>query len=440
MRTIQRPFPGARPRPDRLRARDPGADLERALLAQDAQGPDRVRGPDDRQPAQADDLRRDPGDLDLRLAGQRLLRQRRRGPVRRRARRLLQGRDPQPSLGDRPLRRLEHGPRRRDPRCPGHRPGRQADLQHRRLLRGAARPSARPASRRRAPPQARAQGGRRGRARLRQPDGHSDGQRGPGRRPGLPRQSPGLLRHRRRSAAGQGVQEGRAGRPDRRHRRPHRPRRHPRRDLQLGRADRRERVALRRRRADRQRDHREDGARRDPPGPRPRALPCDHRLRRRRASARRSARWAPSSGPRSTSIVPRSSTRGSPTPRSGSPRPRNGWSWPCRREKWPALQALCAARARRGHRPGPSSFPPAGSRSAITGRSWATCRWTSCTRAGPTVVREATSFTPPEERPLELPDSSRLHRRSSRPAAALGRLQQGVDRPPVRPRGAGAGP
>ena len=38
--------------------------------------------------------------------------------------------------------------------------------------------------------------------------------------------------------AGQGVQEGRAGRPDRRHRRTDRPRRHPRRHLQLGRADR----------------------------------------------------------------------------------------------------------------------------------------------------------------------------------------------------------
>ena len=55
------PLRRARPRPDRLRARDPGPDLERALLAQDAQGPDRVRGADDRQPAQADDLRRDPG-------------------------------------------------------------------------------------------------------------------------------------------------------------------------------------------------------------------------------------------------------------------------------------------------------------------------------------------------------------------------------------------
>ena len=56
MRTIQAPLRGARPRPDRLRARDPGADLERALLAQDPAGPDRVRGRGHRQPAQADDL------------------------------------------------------------------------------------------------------------------------------------------------------------------------------------------------------------------------------------------------------------------------------------------------------------------------------------------------------------------------------------------------
>ena len=72
---------------------------------------------------------------------------------------------------------------------------------------------------------------------------------------------------------------GRARRPDRRPRRPDGPRRHPRRDVQLGRADGREREPLRRRRADRQRDHREDGPRRRPPGPRRRPLPRDHRLR-----------------------------------------------------------------------------------------------------------------------------------------------------------------
>ena len=44
-------------------------------------------------------------ELGQRLAGQRLQRQRRRHPVRRRARRLLQGRDAQPPVGDRSLRR-----------------------------------------------------------------------------------------------------------------------------------------------------------------------------------------------------------------------------------------------------------------------------------------------------------------------------------------------
>ena len=48
--------------------------------------------------------------------------------------RRLQGRDAQPPLGPRALRRRQHGHRRRDPRPAGHRPGRQADLQHRRLL------------------------------------------------------------------------------------------------------------------------------------------------------------------------------------------------------------------------------------------------------------------------------------------------------------------
>ena len=130
------PLRRARPRADRLRAGDPGPDLERALLAQDAPGRIEFNGRiiDNLLKrtifgaTQADGLR---------LAGQRLRRQRGRRPVRRRLRRLLQGRDPQPPLGDRPLRRGQHRARRRDPRPPGHRPGRQADLQHRRLLRRA---------------------------------------------------------------------------------------------------------------------------------------------------------------------------------------------------------------------------------------------------------------------------------------------------------------
>ena len=81
-----------------------------------------------------------------RLVRQRLRRQCRRRPVRRRVQRLLQGRNAQSSLGPRALRRREHGPRRRDSRSAGHRPGRQADLQHRRLLLRPARHAARDAA------------------------------------------------------------------------------------------------------------------------------------------------------------------------------------------------------------------------------------------------------------------------------------------------------
>jgi phosphoribosylformylglycinamidine synthase subunit PurSL len=47
---------------------------------------------------------------------------------------VLQGRDAQPSLGDRALRRGGHRHRRGDPRPDGHRAGRQTDRQHRRVL------------------------------------------------------------------------------------------------------------------------------------------------------------------------------------------------------------------------------------------------------------------------------------------------------------------
>ena len=98
------------------------------------------------------------------------------------------------------------------------------------------------------------------RPRLRQPHGHSHGQRRDLFRPALPGQSAGLLRQHRPDPPRQVVQAPAAERPGRGHRRPHRPRRHPRRHLQLGRADQPQRDAFRRRRADRQRDHREDAA------------------------------------------------------------------------------------------------------------------------------------------------------------------------------------
>ena len=54
--------------------------------------------------------------------------------VRRPVPRLLQGRDAQPPVGHRAVRRGQHRPRRRHPRPARHRPRGQAGLQHRRLL------------------------------------------------------------------------------------------------------------------------------------------------------------------------------------------------------------------------------------------------------------------------------------------------------------------
>ena len=96
----------------------------------------------------------------------------------------------------------------------------------------------------RAASQAGDEGRRRRRARLRQPHGHSHGQRRRVLRRALPGQPAGLLRQRRAAAARQVVEKhAAAGRSHRRGRRPHRPRRHPRRDIQLGRADQRKRDA-----------------------------------------------------------------------------------------------------------------------------------------------------------------------------------------------------
>ena len=233
-----RPLRDARPRPDRLRARDPRPDLERALLAQDAAGPDRLP-----RAAMIDNLLKqtifgatreldcdwlvsvfsdnagvvrfdDEHDVCFKVETHN-----------------------HPSAID-PYGGANTGLGGVIRDALGTGLGRQADLQHRCLLRGPARPRPEGRPARRAAPEAGAQGGRRGRPRLRQPDGHPDGQRGPRGRPGLSGQSARLLRDGRRAAAGDGDQARRAGRPDRRHRRPDRPRRHPRGDVQLGRADR----------------------------------------------------------------------------------------------------------------------------------------------------------------------------------------------------------
>ena len=126
-----------------------------------------------------------------------------------------------------------------------------------------------------------------GRPRLRQPHGHSHRQRGRLLRSPLPGQPAGLLRQHRPDPRRQVVQAAAARRPDRGRRRTDRPRRHPRRHLQLRRADQPERDRLRRRRADRQRHHRKDAPGRAPGRPRPRPLRRRDRLRRRRVFQRR---------------------------------------------------------------------------------------------------------------------------------------------------------
>ena len=112
----------------------------------------------------------------------------------------------------RALRRREHGRRRRDSRHPRHGPGREADLQHRRVLLRPARHAGGRVAAGRAASAADHAGRRRGRARLWQPDGHSDGQRRDLFRPALRRQSARLLRQRRPVAARQVVQGTAAGR------------------------------------------------------------------------------------------------------------------------------------------------------------------------------------------------------------------------------------
>ena len=198
-------------------------------------------------------------------------------------RRLLQGRDAQPPLGHRPLRRGQHRAGRRDPRPDGDRPGGQADLQHRRLLR-----RARPTRRHETLP-----------AGVLHPKrvlkGVVAGVRDYGNRMGIPTVNgalavdPGFLANPLvfcgtvgvipRGMSAKHVEPGdrivaiggRTGR-DGIHGA----------TFSSAELTARERDGLRRRGPDRQRDHREDGARRRPPGPRPRPLPLDHRLRRRR--------------------------------------------------------------------------------------------------------------------------------------------------------------
>ena len=394
------------------------------------------RRADDRQLAQADDLPRDPG-AGLRLAGERLHRQRGGRPVRRRARRLFQGRDAQPSLGHRPLRRRQHGTGRRDPRRARDRAGGQADLQHRRVLRGVARPGAGASF----PP-----GVLHPKRVLK---GVVAGVRDYGNRMGIPTVNgalavdPGYLANPLVFcgtvgvlAARQGGQEGRAGRPDRRDRRPHRPRRNPRRHLQLDRADGPERSGFGRRRPDRQRDHREDGARRDRPGARPGLF---HAITDCGA------------GGFSSAVGEMGAELGAEVDLEKAPLKYQGLSYTeiwiseaqermvlaVPPEKWPALHELVRQR-RTSRRPTWAEFVDTGRLTLrYQGELVADLSMEFLHEGRPAVVREAT-WTPPEDRPLELPDRRDFTADLLALLAALGRLQQGMDRPPVRPRGPGA--
>ena len=133
----------AGPRPDRRRTGNDRADLERTLQPQDARRPRFAIATTSGERsfenmlketifAATQEIRKQLGRR--RLVRQRVQRQRRRRPVRRRVPRLLQGRNAQPSVGARAVRRREHRPRRRHSRSARHRPGREADLQHRCLL------------------------------------------------------------------------------------------------------------------------------------------------------------------------------------------------------------------------------------------------------------------------------------------------------------------
>ena len=139
----------------------------------------------------------------------------------------------------------------------------------------------------RAASQGRRQGGGRRSSRLRQPHGHSHRQRRRLFRRALSRQPAGVLRQRGDDSRRQVREADAPGRLDRRRRRPHRTRRHSRRHVFVRRADQRERNALRRRGADRQRHHRKDAVGRRARGPRPRAVHGHHRLRRRGLLQRR---------------------------------------------------------------------------------------------------------------------------------------------------------
>ncbi len=183
---------------------------------------------------------------------------------------------------------------------------------------------------------------------------------------------------------------------------PHRPRRHPRRHVQFGRTDQPERKPLGRSRADRQRDHRKNGARRAARRPRPRAVQRRDRLRRRRIFQRRRrdgrrdrgrslARQG--AGQIRRALVHRNLDFRSP----GADGPVGA-----ARDAGPSWRALCESEGVEATVIG--RFVPTGRLRAQIRRSTRWPIWTcgSCTTAGPPVVREAV-YQPPPPRPFAWP-------------------------------------
>ena len=136
------------------------------------------------------------------------------------------------------------------------------------------------------------------------------------------------------------------------------------------------------------------------------------------ASARRSARWGPSSAPRSISITRRSSTRGCRIPRSGSPRPRSEWCWPSPPRN--GRHSRNSATAKDVEATDLGEFVDTGRLTLrYQGEHVADLSMSFLHEGRPTVVREAT-WTPPENRPVRTAGSPRFHGRPDRTCLRTG--------------------
>ena len=109
-------------------------------------------------------------------------------------------------------------------------------------------------------------------------------------------------------------------------------------------------------------------------------------------------------------------------------------------EHWPRLQALCDARGGRGDRPRRSSSTTGRLTLRYQGEVVGDLSMDFLHDGRPAVVRTATFTPPPEPRRSTCPTAADYTADLLAILGTLGRLQQGMDRPPVRPRGPGAGP